>query len=110
MLNITLIKNVLIIAIASSIISTSLIQQLKESKMCKDKGKIPIQNFIISMIIGTLFSLTFSTISIKYALWVGLISFIGADTIYKAFEDKIFKSFSSIENVINIERGDEKNV
>lgn len=110
MLNMTLLKNVLIIAMASSIISTALTQQLKESLKCKEKGKLPIKCFLISMIIGTMFSLTFSDINIKYALWVGLISFIGADAIYKTFEDKIFKSFSSIENAIYIERKDKKNV
>lgn len=106
MLDITLIKSVLIIAMASSIISTSLTQKLKETLTYKQKGKLPIKCFLISMIIGTLFSLSFSDISLKYALWVGLISFIGADAIYKTFEDKIFKSFSSLENVIYIERED----
>lgn len=106
MLNIDLLKNILIIAMASSIISTSLTQQIKETIKCKEKCKLPITCFIISMIIGTLFSLTFSDINIKYALWVGLISYIGADTIYRTFEDKIFKSFNSIEKSIFIERSE----
>ncbi len=110
MLNITLIKNVLIIAMASSIISTSLTQKLKETQTYKQKEKLPIKCFLISMIIGILFSLTFSDISLKYSLWVGLISFIGADAIYKTFEDKIFKSFSSLENVIYIERDGKNDV
>lgn len=109
MLNIDLLKNILIISIASSIISTSLTQQLKICTKCKNKNKLPIKCFLISMIIGVLFSLTFTDIEIKYSFWVGLISFIGADTIYKAFEDKIFKSYSKIENSIYIERSD-KNV
>ena len=48
------------------------------------------------MIVGTLFALSFSEINLKNALWVGLVSFIGADTIYKLFEEKIFKTFSEI--------------
>ena len=106
MLNITLLKNVLLVAVASSIISTALTQELKESLKCRNKGKLPLKCFLISMVIGTLFSISFSNLNIKYALWVGLISFIGADTIYKTFEDKIFKSMSSIEDPIYIERSD----
>lgn len=106
MLNFTLIKNVLIIAMASSIISTALIQRLKEG--IRKKKYILIKSFIVSMIIGITFSLSFSDISIEYAVWVGLISFVGADAIYKTFEDKIFASFESMENVIYIERGNKK--
>ena len=58
------------------------------------------------MIIGVLFSLSFTDLSIFDSLWVGLISFIGADTIYKTFEDKIFNSLSSLNPVILIERTD----
>jgi len=106
MLNFTLIRNVLIIALASSIISTSLIQRIKEGT--KSKKHILLISFITSMIIGFFFTLSFSDIPLEYALWVGLISFIGADAIYKAFEDKIFASFENIENVIYIERGNNK--
>lgn len=103
MLDFTLIRNILIIALSSSIISTSLIQRLKEGT--RSKKYILFKSFIISMIVGICFSLSFSNIEVINSLWVGLISFIGADAIYKSFEDKIFASFSSIENVIYIERG-----
>ena len=103
MLKFTLIRNILIIALSSSIISTSLIQRIKEGT--RSKKYMLLKSFIVSMIIGIAFSLTFSDITWIYATWVGLISFIGADAIYKAFEDKIFDSFSNLENVIYIERG-----
>lgn len=106
MLNFTLIRNILIIAIASSIISTSLIQRIKEGT--RSKKFMLFKSFIISMIIGVTFTLTFTDTNLINSLWVGLISFIGADAIYKAFEDKIFDSFSSLENVIYIERTDKK--
>ena len=61
------------------------------------------------MIFGTLFALTFSEAKLQESLWVGLFSFVGADTLYKTFEDKIFKSFANIvddkNNVVN-----EKNI
>ena len=106
MLDLTLIRNILIIAIASSIISTSLIQRIKEGT--RSKKFMLFKSFIISMIIGVTFTLTFTDTNLINSLWVGLISFIGADAIYKAFEDKIFDSFSSLENVIYIERTDKK--
>lgn len=106
MLNFTLIRNILIISIASSIISTSLIQRIKEGT--RSKKFILLKSFIVSMIIGISFTLTFTDTTIINSLWVGLISFIGADAIYKAFEDKIFDSFSSLENVIYIERDGKK--
>ena len=102
MLNLTLIRNILIISIASSIISTSLIQRIKEGT--RSKKYMLLKSFIISFVVGILFSLSFSDITLVYSCWVGLISFIGADAIYKTFEDKIFKSFNDIENVIYIER------
>lgn len=107
-MNLDLIKNVLIVAIASSIISTALVQKIKEGFKFKNSKKIIIVSFAISMLIGTLFSLSFTELNVKNALWVGLVSFIGADTIYRAFEDKIFKSFSELDDrkTINVERND----
>ncbi len=102
MLLVNALKNVLIVSLASSIISTSLIQRIKEEK-CTTKY-ICFYSFFISISVGILFSLCFSDLNIVYSLWVGLISFIGADGVYKLFEDKIFMSNSSINNVINIDR------
>ena len=103
MLRYELLKSVLIVSVASSIVSTSLIQRIKEATL--STKNIFLYGFIISMLIGFSFSLSFSDLNILDSLWVGLISFIGADGIYKLFEDKIFKSNSSSGGVINIERG-----
>lgn len=99
MLNVTLLKSVLIVSIASSIISTTLVQRLKMA--FKSTKYLLIYSFIISFSVGVAFSITFSDLSFIDSLWVGLISFIGADAIYQMFEDKIFSSLSS---VITIER------
>ena len=104
MIDLTLLKNILIVSVASSIISTSLIQRIKEGTKCKNH--ICLKCLIISMVIGVLFSLTFTNLSIMETLWVGLISFIGADAIYKTFEDKIFNSLSKIDTLEEIERTD----
>ena len=102
-MNIDLIKEVLMVAVSSSIISTALVQKIKEGFNFKKSTKIIIVSFILSMIIGSLFSLSFTELSIVNSLWVGLISFIGADTIYKAFEDKIFKSYKALDKTINLD-------
>ena len=96
MLNLELIKNVLIISVAGSIITTAIVQRIKESFTFKKSSKLVIVSFIVSMVLGTLFSLSFSDATFINSLWAGLISFLGADAIYKAFEDKIFKTFNEI--------------
>lgn len=108
-MDLDLIKNILIVAVASSIVSTTLIQKIKEGFSFKNSKKIIIVSFLVSMLLGTLFSLTFSELTLVNSLWVGLISFIGADTLYKAFEDKIFTKFSDIDNskTLTIDRSDD---
>ena len=96
MLNLELIKNLLLIAIASSVVTTTSVQKIKEAFTFKKSSRLVIVSFVVSMIFGTLFALTFSKVNIQEALWVGFFSFIGADVIYKTFEDKIFKSFGTI--------------
>ena len=96
MLDFELIKNILIIAMASSIITTAFVQKIKEAIEFKKSSRLVIVSFTVSMVVGTLFSLTYGNVNFVNSLWVGLFSFIGADAIYKVFEDKIFKSFGAI--------------
>ncbi len=105
-MNLDLIKLILVVAIASSIISTATIQKIKE--ILKSKTILYIVSFLVSITTGILFALTFSDLSVKYSLWVGLVAWIGADAVYKMFEDKIFKSFREMNNTneITIKRDD----
>lgn len=108
MLDFDLIKNLLMIALASGIIITSLVQKIKEMINFKKSNWIILASFIVSLILGTLFALSFSDISFINSLWVGLFSFIGADTIYKMFEDKLFESYSNInDNTLEIPKENE---
>ena len=102
MLDFDLIKLVLISGLASSVITTATVQKIKEN--LKSKKYICLISFIISMTIGTLFSYSFSDLSLINDLWAGFLTFIGADVIYKAFEEKIFKPFSEIKKVKKLER------
>jgi len=64
------------------------------------------------MIISLLFCKTFTNIDLPNSLWIGLFSFLGADSIYKSLEGKI-SSYSDLiqkkgitipeENIINKE-------
>ncbi len=100
MLKFELIRNVLIVGIGAGIITTAIVQKIKES--LKTKKYIVLISFIVSMIIGTLFAKYFSDLSIIYCLWAGLFSFINADALYKTFEDKIFTPFSKLNEVIEV--------
>ncbi len=101
-MNVDLVKELIIIAMASSIFSTGIIQKIKEQ--LKTKRFLFIISFVVSIVIGILFSLSFTNINIINSLWVGLITWLEADMIYKTFEDKIFKSFSSMNDVEIIKR------
>ena len=98
MLNLTLIKNVLVVAIGSSIITTSIIQKIKER--LKTKKSLWFVSLGVSILFGTLFAYCFSDLSLVNCLWVGLVSWVGASAIYSAFEDKIFKPFSEMNKTI----------
>lgn len=103
-MDLELIKNVLIIGIGASIFSTAIIQKIKEQ--LKDKKMLFFVSLIVSVLTGTLFSLSFTELTLVNSLWVGVVTYVGADALYKTFEDKIFTSFKNIDNVEDIERED----
>lgn len=103
MLDLELIKNILIIAMACSIVTTAIVQKIKEGFVFKKSNRLVIISFIVSMVVGTLMSLSFSDANIINSLWAGLFSFIGADTLYKIFEEKIFTPFSDIHKKDTVE-------
>ena len=105
-MNLELLKQVLIVGISASIFSTAIIQKIKEQ--LKSKKWLFFISLIISIGIGIFFTLTFAELDIIGAFWVGISAWLGSDTIYRAFEDKIFKKFSDINNITEIKREDEE--
>ena len=105
-MNLELLKQVLIVGISASIFSTAIIQKVKEQ--LKSKKWLFFISLIISIGIGIFFTLTFAELDIIGAFWVGISAWLGSDTIYRAFEDKIFKKFSDINNITEIKREDEE--
>ena len=105
MIEIETLKNTLMVAMSAGIIVTTFVQKLK-SILPSKKHIIPIC-IVSSLLIGVLFSISFSDLNIYNSLWVGLITFIGADTIYKLFENKIFPSYTNVKQYVEIKRNDE---
>ncbi len=101
-MKIELLKELLVIAIASGVIMTMFIQKIKETFNING-GMVIIVSFILNMIIGSLFAISFSDVNLIYSIWVGFFSFVGADTIYKTLEDKVFKSIKELEKEEEIE-------
>ncbi len=103
-MNIDLIKMLLVISCASSILSTAFVQKIKTASIIKCNSCLLYISFFISMLFGVVFTLSFTKYNVIESLWVGLFSFLGADSLYKAFEDKIFSSYSKLQNVTEIKR------
>ena len=97
-MNIELIKSLLVIGSVSSVLSTAFVQKFKSVSIVK------CSSCLIYMLFGIVFTLSFTDYDIINAAWVGLFSFLGADSLYKVFEDKLFKSYSSINSITEIQR------
>lgn len=110
MLKVDLLQQLLVISIALSTITCTLVQKTKI--LFKNSKYISLYSFIINMIIGLIFSYTFTEIRFPNNLWIGFFSFLGADSIYKSLEGTI-SSYSELirnkkieipkENIINKE-------
>ncbi len=88
MLDYTLLKNLLIIAIACSTITMLFIQKTK--RFIPTSKIIPLYSLFINIVGGYFFCKIFtSDVDLIESLWVGLFSFLGADTIYTTLEGKL---------------------
>ena len=105
-MNIELLQKLLIIATASSVIACAFIQKTKG--MFKSSKWVAVYSFIINIIIGIAYCLTFTNIKMPISVWVGLFSYIGADTLYKALEGKLkpYSELAKKEEIEVIERDD----
>ena len=83
-----ILKKILFISLIISTISCSFVQKTKFN--FKSSKFLTLYSFFINMFISILFCLSFTNFNIVYGLWVGFFSFIGADTIFKILEGKIF--------------------
>jgi hypothetical protein len=104
-MNTSLLTTLLVIATVSSAVSCSFIQKTKANI---GKKWLIIYTIVVNMLIGVPFTLTFTDLSICDSLWVGLFSYLGADTLYKTLEGKLAQHSELIaKKVERIPRGDE---
>lgn len=87
MINIDYLKQLLITAITLSTITCSFVQKTKA--FFKKSKYIMIYSLIVNLVVSILFCKTFTKIAFPHSLWIGLFSFIGADSIYRTLEGKI---------------------
>ncbi len=97
MLKLEYLKDLLMISIALSTITCAFIQKTKVY-FKKSRYLLPY-SFIVNMLLSIIFCYTFTDISFPTSLWIGLFSFIGADTIYKSLEGRLAKHSNLIESV-----------
>lgn len=93
MINVKLFQQLIVTSIIISTISCSFIQKTK----CyfPNSNYLCFYSFFINIIFGILFCISFTNINFIMSLWVGFLSFLGADTIYKLFEGR-FSSYAEI--------------
>jgi len=101
-MNIELISQILLLAIASTFISTQLIQRLKENFKVNKKIPLAIVSLVISFFTGFLFAQSFSGLNRIMSSWVGVITYAGAEIIYQKFKEKLgLKSLTQLEEKEN---------
>ena len=99
MLNILLFFDVVFVSIISSFLAIVLIQTIKENYPIKSSKQCVLLSIIISFLIGLFFSLTFSTLDLLLSIWSGIFCFAITNSLYKIFENKLFKSFKYIKKL-----------
>ncbi len=100
MFNIDYLKQLLIISIALSVITCTFIQKTKI--LLNDSKYISIYSLIINLVTSVIFCISFTEINFPNSLWIGLFSYLGADSMYKSLEGKI-SSYSDLINRKTIE-------
>lgn len=95
MLDFNLLQQLLITAVALGVVTCAFVQKTKG--MFKSSKWIGLYSFAVNMGLGVFFCLAFTDVNLFNSLWVGVFSFIGADTLYKSLEGKL-KSYSEIIN------------
>lgn len=95
MFHIEYINQLLVISIILSSITCTLVQKTKA--LLPNSKSVIIYSLIVNIVIGILFCLTFTDISIKDSIWIGLFTFLGANSIYRTLEGKI-SSYTDIRN------------
>ena len=95
MINVEYLKNVLIISILLSTITCTFIQKTKEILI--SSKYIPIYSLFVNIILGIFFATAYTNIEFPNSIWIGILSFVGADSIYKSLKGKLL-SYTELRN------------
>jgi hypothetical protein len=87
MLEISILQKILIISTMLSAITCTFVQKTK--RYFKSSTMLMLYSMLVNLLFAVFFCITFTSINFSDSLWVGLFSFLGADTIYKTLEGKI---------------------
>jgi hypothetical protein len=79
---------IVVLAIIVETLMVLFLQKIKELPIIQKSWVMISVSFVTNMIFGVLFTLTFTDSNIINGLWMGFISFIGADQLYKLLESK----------------------
>ena len=107
MINIDLLQELLIVSTVLSVVTVAFIQKTKI--MFKNSKLVGVYSFIVNLAFGVLFTITFTKLNAINGLWVGLFSYLEADTLYKSLEGKLspLKDLNKYkEEIVEIPRGD----
>lgn len=94
MLNLTLLEQLIVISIPCGALAMAFIQKTK--MMFRSSKIIILYSFIVNMIFGIIFTMSFGSQDLIESLWIGLFSFIEADTVYRMLEGKL-QPFSELK-------------
>ena len=95
MFHIEYIKELLLLSILLSTISCTFIQKTKV--FLPNSKTVIIYSFILNIGFGILFCMTFTDMDIIDSLWIGLFTFLGANSIYKTLEGRL-SSYTEVRN------------
>lgn len=89
--------NVLWIGAIVGIISTAVIQKIKETKIISNRVVMSVVAFLTNLCIAFGFCFLFTNLALKYMTFVALISWVGADILYNELHKRgLLKGLSEI--------------
>jgi len=87
MFHIEYINELLVLSMILSSINCTFIQKTKS--LIPNSKLVIIYSLIVNIVLSIFFCRTFTDLSIKDILWIGLFTFLGANSIYKTLEGKL---------------------
>jgi len=87
-MNVQIVIDLMMVSMITSVIASRLTQKIKD---IFNFGSVfnKIVSLIISLWIGVIYTYSFYTDNLLYAIWIGIFTMIGSDNFYKMLNDKL---------------------